>query len=234
MFFRGQSSNCAGLRLSKNQGYPFFFSSLVPTSPQQQHQRLQQHMLNCRRVLCFFFLVFFFWTNNEAQAPVGVSKTVVIMCPMPTSTPQHHQQQVQSPSPLEMFNANTILGVSPNKRRTQRGGGGGGGALKAPARFSLLRFLATDAEQTSTTPGDKAGDGGREGAVVATGDAASKGESAEGGGLLLATAAGAAGVASFGRGDLVEFSVVARKGQRQQSQRTGRVTLVAKGGVPCR
>eukprot|EP00904_Undaria_pinnatifida_P012646 jgi/Undpi1/8511/HiC_scaffold_25.g10978.m1 len=173
-------------------------------------------------------------TCNRAQAPVGVSKTVVIMCPMPTSTPQHHQQQVQSPSPLEMFNANTILGVSPNKRRTQRGGGGGGGALKAPARFSLLRFLATDAEQTSTTPGDKAGDGGREGAVVATGDAASKGESAEGGGLLLATAAGAAGVASFGRGDLVEFSVVARKGQRPQSQRTGRVTLVAKGGVPCR
>lgn len=130
-----------------------------------------------------------------------------------------------------MFNANNILGVSPNKRRAR---GGGGAALKAPARFSLLRFLATDAEQQpSATPGGDTHRGGTEEVVAASGGAASQGAS------VVPAAAGAGAVAalpcaSFGRGDLVEFSVVARKGQRRQSQRTGRVTLVAKGGVPCR
>lgn len=50
--------------------------------------------------------------------------------------------------------------------------------------------------------------------------------------------AGATGAIAYGRGDLVEFSVVARRGQRQQQQQqtqfVGNVSLLAKGALPCR
>lgn len=52
--------------------------------------------------------------------------------------------------------------------------------------------------------------------------------SMEGGGVTPAAAV------SFGRGDLVEFTIVARRGQRQQTQRVGNVSLLTKAALPCR
>lgn len=99
-------------------------------------------------------------------------------------------------------------GLSPAKRRSSRGGAGA--APKGPPRFSVLRFLAS-MEGEGVTP-----------AAAAEGDAAAT------------TVAAGAGAVLFGRGDLVEFTVVARRGQRQQSQRVGCVSLLTKAALPCR
>ena len=105
-------------------------------------------------------------------------------------------------------------GVSPAKRRSSRGGSGT--APKGPPRFSILRFLAST---EGLAPA--AGAGGDAATTTATAGAGAE--------------AGAAGAAvSYGRGDLVEFTVVARRGQRQQSQRVGNVSLLTKSALPCR
>lgn len=88
----------------------------------------------------------------------------------------------------------------------RRSRGGGGAAPKGPPRFSVLRFLATTGE--GVTQGAAPGDVPQESEDVAA--------------------------VSYGRGDLVEFTVVARRGQRQQSQRVGDVSLLRKAGLPCR
>lgn len=81
-----------------------------------------------------------------------------------------------------------------------------GGTARGPPRFTVFRFLSAEPEQGGLEGGEGQGEVGAEGAC------------------------------SFGRGDLVEFSVVARKGQRQQqqSQRVEGVTLFLKDGLPCR
>lgn len=124
-----------------------------------------------------------------------------------------HQLPPSSASSL-LLNPN---GVSPAKRRSSRGGGSA--APKGPPRFSVLRFLAfmegegvTPAAATPPTP--------------AEGDAAAT--------TVTAGEGAAGGAVSFGRGDLVEFTVVARRGQRQQSQRVVNVSLLTKAGLPCR
>lgn len=126
---------------------------------------------------------------------------------LPNSIAQHHQPPSSASSLL--LNPN---GVSPAKRRSSRGGAGA--IPRGPPRFSVLRFLAS-MEGEGVTPA-----------------AATPPAPAEGG--AAATTATAGGAVSFGRGDLVEFTVVARRGQRQQSQRVGSVSLLSKAGLPCR
>ena len=126
---------------------------------------------------------------------------------LPNSIAQHHQPPSSASSLL--LNPN---GVSPAKRRSSRGGAGA--IPRGPPRFSVLRFLAS-MEGGGVTPA-----------------AATPPAPAEGG--AAATTATAGGAVSFGRGDLVEFTVVARRGQRQQSQRVGSVSLLSKAGLPCR
>lgn len=117
-----------------------------------------------------------------------------------------NQQPPSSASPLLL----TPNGVSSSaKRRSSRGGTGA--AAKGPPRFSLLRFLAST-EVVAAAEGDAAA------------TTAIAGAGAEGG----------AAAVSYGRGDLVQFTVVARRGQRQQSQRVGNVSLLKKAALPCR
>eukprot|EP00752_Nemacystus_decipiens_P009418 g8421.t1 len=132
---------------------------------------------------------------------------------LPNSIAQHHQPP-SSASSL-MLDPN---GVSPAKRRSSRRGWGV--TPKGPPRFSVLRFLAS-MEGDGVTP-----------AAAATAAAATPPALGEGG--AAATTSTAGGAVSFGRGDLVEFTVVARRGQRQQSQRVANVSLLAKTGLPCR
>lgn len=128
------------------------------------------------------------------------------------SIAQHHQPPSSASSLL--LNPN---GVSPAKRRSSRRGRGA--TPKGPPRFSVLRFLAS-MEGAGTTPAAATP------AVTPEGDAAAT--------SVTAGEGAAGGAVSFGRGDLVEFTVVARRGQRQQSQRVGNVSLLTKARLPCR
>lgn len=127
-----------------------------------------------------------------------------------SSLPNSVAQQQLPPSSASSLLLN-LNGVSPAKRRSSRGRGGA--ASKGPPRFSILRFLATV-----------------EGEGVVAPAAAANVEDVP----TTATAGVEDGAISYGRGDLVEFTVVARRGQRQQSQRVENVTLLTKAALPCR
>ena len=152
-------------------------------------------------------------------------------------------------------------GISPSKWRTSRGTGGV--LAKGPPPFSVLRFLATDtgtaaggikgvkeAQVVETDPSTNvndtaAGDGGallggtpmtgEAGAAVtlmrsqADGEGEGDQEEAKDHSCLASSPC-----VPLARGDLVEFDMVARRGQRLHSQRVGQVSLLTKGGLPCR
>lgn len=127
----------------------------------------------------------------------------------------------QDGAPVPPTSVSSLLlnpnGVSPAKRRSSRGGAVS--VPKGPPLFSVLRFLAS-MEGEGVTP------------AAATPPAPVEGDAA----ATTVTAGGGAGggAVSFGRGDLVEFTVVARRGQRQQTQRVGKVSLLTKAALPCR
>lgn len=122
------------------------------------------------------------------------------------------QQQPPSSSSPPLLNLN---GVSPTKRRSSRGRGGT--ASKGPPRFSILRFLATIEGEGVVAPAAATAANGEDVPTTATAGAGAE-----------------VGAISYGRGDLVEFTVVARRGQRQQSQRVENVSLLTKAALPCR
>lgn len=136
------------------------------------------------------------------------------VAPVPQETASSLSNSVaqQPPSSASSLLLNPTGGY-PSKRRSR---GGGGATPKGPPRFSILRFLA-NTEGGGVTQAAVAG--------TAPGDGTTAGPEGEGG-------SGAA--VSYGRGDLVEFTVVARRGQRQQSQRVGDVSLFKKEALPCR
>ncbi|CAM9108870.1 unnamed protein product [Scytosiphon promiscuus] len=149
--------------------------------------------------------------NEASKAQRMLSLAGIRVAPLPQdagiSASNSVAKQPPSATSSLLLNPN---GVYPAKRRSR---GGGGAAPKGPPRFSVLRFLASTG-----------GEGVPQAATAAApGDAPAVGQEGEGGTAI-----------SYGRGDLVEFTVVARRGQRQQSQRVGDVSLLRKAGLPCR
>ncbi|CAM9132973.1 unnamed protein product, partial [Hapterophycus canaliculatus] len=149
--------------------------------------------------------------NEASKAQRMLSLAGIRVAPLPQETASSLSNSVdqQPPSSVSssLLNPN---GVYSAKRRSR---GGGGVAPKGPPRFSVLRFLATTEGEAAMQAAAAAGPA----------DVPAAGPEGEGGAVV-----------SYGRGDLVEFTVVARRGQRQQSQRVGDVSLLRKTALPCR